>query len=98
MALPFTFFRYRKAKEELWQLKYFTIAKIIPNLQKQSSKRKPKSFKILLELYYNKSQVSTQEAKISSSFKHAHIKILDLLLLLLLLPRGPKSLKLYYIL
>jgi hypothetical protein len=38
-----------RPKEELWKLKYFTIAKIYLNLQKnKSSKRKPKSFKILL--------------------------------------------------
>ncbi len=27
VALPFTFKKYLKAKEELWKLKYFTIAK-----------------------------------------------------------------------
>jgi hypothetical protein len=28
MALPFTLKKHLKAKEELWKLKYFTIAKI----------------------------------------------------------------------
>jgi hypothetical protein len=32
VALPFTFKRYFKAKEELWKLKYFTVQKY--NLQK----------------------------------------------------------------
>jgi hypothetical protein len=29
MALPFTLKRYLKAKEDLWKLKYFTMAKIL---------------------------------------------------------------------
>jgi len=29
VALPFTLKKYLKAKEELWKLKYFTIAKTI---------------------------------------------------------------------
>jgi hypothetical protein len=37
VALPFTFKKYLKAKEELWKLKYFTMQKY--NLQKKSSKR-----------------------------------------------------------
>jgi hypothetical protein len=40
--------KYLREKEEIWKLKYFTMQKY--NLQKKSSKRKPKSFKIL-ELY-----------------------------------------------
>jgi hypothetical protein len=32
VALPFTFKKYLKAKEELWKLKYFTMPK--DNLQK----------------------------------------------------------------
>ncbi len=39
--------KYVNAKEGLWKFKYFTMQKIIPNLQKKSStKMKPKSFKI----------------------------------------------------
>jgi hypothetical protein len=50
VALPFTLKKYIKAKEEeLWKLKYFTMQKYY-NLSKKSSKRKPKSFKILLLL------------------------------------------------
>jgi hypothetical protein len=37
MALPLTFKKDLKAKEELWKLKYFTMQKY--NLQKKSSKR-----------------------------------------------------------
>jgi hypothetical protein len=37
--------QYLKAKEELWKFKYFTMQKY--NLQKNSSKKKPKSFNIL---------------------------------------------------
>jgi hypothetical protein len=37
VALPFTFKKYLKAKEELWKFKYFTMQKY--NLQKKSSKR-----------------------------------------------------------
>jgi hypothetical protein len=44
VALPFTFKKYLKAKEELWELIYFTMQKY--NLQKLLLK-KPKSFKIL---------------------------------------------------
>jgi hypothetical protein len=81
--------KYLKAKEELWKLKYFTMQKY--NLQKKSFKKKPKILQdifitLLLQLI---SQVSTQ-AKISC-FKNTHIKI-DLLLLLLLLPRGQNPL------
>jgi hypothetical protein len=43
MALPLTFKKYLKAKEELWKLKYFTMQNY--NLQKILL-RKPKSFKI----------------------------------------------------
>ncbi len=49
VALPFTFQKYLKAKEELWKLKYFTMQNY--NLQKilskKKKKKKPKSFKIL---------------------------------------------------
>jgi hypothetical protein len=38
--------KYLKAKEKLWKLKYFTMQKYTQS-SKQSSKRKPKSFKIL---------------------------------------------------
>jgi len=52
VALPFTFKKYLKAKEEeLWKFKYFTMQKY--NLQKKILKKKPKSFKILLQLYNN---------------------------------------------
>ncbi len=37
MALPLTFKKYLKAKEELWKLKYFTMQKY--NLPKKTSKR-----------------------------------------------------------
>jgi len=85
VALPFTLKKYLKAKEEeLWKLKYFTMQRY--NLPKNLLKET----KILQDIQNSitKSQVSTQ-AKISS-FKNPHIKI-DLLL-----PRGPKSLKLLY--
>jgi hypothetical protein len=46
MALPFTFKKYLKAKEELRKLKYnFTMPKY--NLQKNPVKEIPKSFKRL---------------------------------------------------
>jgi hypothetical protein len=38
--------KYLNSKEELWKLKYFTMQKY--NLQKKSSEKKPKSFKILV--------------------------------------------------
>jgi hypothetical protein len=42
VALPFTLKSiFLKAKEELWKLKYFTMQK--HNLQKISSKKKPKN-------------------------------------------------------
>jgi len=44
VALPFTFKKYLKEKEELWKFKYFTIQKY--NLKKNPKKTKPKSFKI----------------------------------------------------
>jgi hypothetical protein len=44
VAMPFTFKKYLKAKEELWKPKYFTMQKC--NLQK-IVKKKPKSFKVL---------------------------------------------------
>jgi hypothetical protein len=78
--------KYLKAKEELWKLQYFHHAKIYLIFKKKSSKRNPKSFKILQ--LCNSSQVSTQ-AKIPS-FKNPHIKI-DLLLL----PRGQNPLSYY---
>jgi hypothetical protein len=37
MALPFTFKKYLKAKEELWNFKYFIMQKY--NLKKNPSKR-----------------------------------------------------------
>jgi hypothetical protein len=37
VAVPFTFKKYLKAKEELWKLKYFTMQKY--NLQKSPLKR-----------------------------------------------------------
>jgi hypothetical protein len=46
VALPFTLKSILRQKEELWKLKYFTMQKY--NLQKKSSKRNQKSFKILL--------------------------------------------------
>jgi hypothetical protein len=46
VALPFTFKKYLKAKEELWKLKYFTMQKTII-FKKSSQQKKPKSFKIL---------------------------------------------------
>jgi hypothetical protein len=52
VALPFKRKKYLKAKEELWKLKYFTMQKY--NLQKNPLPlKKPKSFKIILKLYYN---------------------------------------------
>jgi len=42
VALPFYIKKYLKAKEELWELKYFTMPKY--NLQKILEK-KPQSFK-----------------------------------------------------
>jgi len=45
MALSFTIKKsILSQKEELWKFKYFTMQKY--NLQKKSSKKKPKSFKI----------------------------------------------------
>jgi hypothetical protein len=44
VVLRFTFKKYLKVKEELWELKYFTMQKY--NLQKILWK-KPKSFRIL---------------------------------------------------
>jgi hypothetical protein len=44
VALPFTLKKgYLKAKEEFWKLKYFTMQKNRPNLQKKSSKRNQKN-------------------------------------------------------
>jgi hypothetical protein len=47
-ALPFTFKKYLKANEEFMKIQIFHHAKII--IFKKSSKRNPKSFKILLDL------------------------------------------------
>jgi hypothetical protein len=40
--------KYLNTKEELWKLKYFTMQKYIIFIKKNSSKKKPKSFAILL--------------------------------------------------
>jgi len=40
MALPFTFKKYLKAKEELWKFKYFTMQKY--NLQKTNPLKETK--------------------------------------------------------
>jgi hypothetical protein len=92
MALPFTL------KIILRQKKNYGDSKISPSIQKYNLKKiknplkkKPKSFKILK--LCKQSQVSTQ-AKILLFFKNAHIK--KETYFLLLLPRGPKSLKLLY--
>jgi hypothetical protein len=46
MALPFDIKKYlKKAKEELWKLKYFTMLKY--NLHKNPLEKKAKSFKTL---------------------------------------------------
>jgi hypothetical protein len=47
VALPFTLKRYlKKAKEELWKLKYFTMPKYTSS-SKKSSKKKPESVSTL---------------------------------------------------
>jgi hypothetical protein len=88
VALPFTFKKYLKTKEEeLYENSNISPCKNIYNLPKQSSRRNQNPSRY----YYNsiiKSQVSTQ-AKISP-FKNPHIKI-DLLLL----PRGQNPLSYY---
>ncbi len=71
------------------KIQIFHHAKILPNLQNNPLKNKPKSFKILLLLLQldNKSQVSTQ-AKIIIFQKSSSQKI-DLL------PRGQNPLSYY---
>jgi hypothetical protein len=71
VALPFILKKYLKAKEELWKFEYFTMQKY--NLQKNPSKKKPKSFKIYYNSIITNLKFSTQ-AKISSSFKNPRIK------------------------
>jgi hypothetical protein len=80
---------YLKAKEKLWKLKYFIMQKISQDLKYPSKKNQNPS-----RYYYNSiiTNLKFQHKPKISSFKNPHIKI-DLLLLL---PRGPKSLKLLY--
>jgi hypothetical protein len=51
VALPFTLKKYLKAKEELWKLKKFTIAKKKPNLQKNPLKETKILQDIIITLY-----------------------------------------------
>jgi len=52
VALPFTFLKYLKAKEELWKFKYFTLQKYNP--EKKNPLKEIKIFQdiITLELWF----------------------------------------------
>jgi hypothetical protein len=85
VALPFTFKKYLKAKEEeLWKFKYFAMQKY--NLQKKKSSKRNQNPS---RSYYNSiiTNLKFQHKTKISSFKNPHIKI-DLLLL----PRGQNPL------
>jgi hypothetical protein len=92
VALPFTFLKKKifKATEELWKLKYFTMPK------KKFQKKNPlKERNQNSSRYYNSvTNLKCQHKPKYNLSKKPHIKKIDLLLLLL--PRGPKSLKLLY--
>jgi len=77
MALPFTFKKYLKAKEELSKLKYFTMQKY--NLQKNPLNET----KILQNIITEELISSFNTSQNIKSFKNPHIKI-DLV------PRGLK--------
>jgi hypothetical protein len=82
---------YLNAKEELWKLKHFTMQKNI-NLQKKSSERNQN----LSRYYYNNSIIANlkfQHNPKYQSFKNPHIKIYRPIIIIINLPRGPKSLK-----
>ncbi len=82
--------KYLNAKEELWKLKLFHHAKIY-NLSKESSKRNQNPSRY----YYNSIKTNLSSFNTTQNIifqKNPHLKI-DLLLLLLL-PREPKSIKL----
>jgi hypothetical protein len=90
-ALPLTLKGILKAKEKLRKLKIFHHTKIY-NLKKKPLKETKNPSR-----YHNSiTNLKFQQKPKISSFKNPHIKIDLLLLLLLLLPRGPKSIKLLY--
>jgi len=78
--------RYRKAKEELWKLKYFTIQKY--NLQKKSSNRRNQN----PSRYYNS---ITTNLKFQHKSKY-HVSKIIITKIGLLTKIGPKSIKLLY--
>jgi hypothetical protein len=86
VALPFTFKKYLKTKEELWKLKYFTMQKMYSS--KKSSKRNQNPSR-----YYN----FVTNCKFQNKPKYYLSKILYFIKieLLLLLPRGQNPLSYY---
>jgi hypothetical protein len=77
MALPFTLKKsYFRAKEELWEFKYFTMQKYNLPKKKKSSKRNQNPSR-----YHNSiiTNLKFENKPKSSSFRNPHIKI-DLLL------------------
>jgi hypothetical protein len=82
-GLPIYIKKYLKANEELWKLKIFHLARIY------SSKNPLKEIKILQDIITLVTNLKFQHKSKYHLKKNPHIKI-DLLLL----PRGPKSLKL----
>jgi hypothetical protein len=77
---------YLKAKEELWRLKYFTIAKNIPNLFFKKSSKRNQILQDIITLHLISSFNTSQNIMFQkSSYKNRPI-----------ITYGPKSLKLLY--